>query len=598
MTDISLPTTRGLPRDAAGRTPFWRRRSVRAGVVFAVALLLRVPFQASYLVNWDAVNFALGLETFDLENHQPHPPGYLGYVLLGRFIHWVVGDPVVALTIISVIGGATATAWVYVLATRFTRERGALIAAALFGTSPLVWYYSEVALTYILEVALALPLVWLVLEARSRRSVRMLVTATVVLALIGLVRQTSLVLLGPLWLYAWLAFPRRVRVQTAALLAGLVLGWLVPLLVLAGGPLEYLRLSAQLAQLTGGRTWLGTGMGILQNVAIVGTGLLLGAHVATLALPLSVFRRARPDRLAKGHRRLLLVWGLPPLITYLFIHSGQLGYVLVILPIAIIWAARVFDAWIGTDARVVGVVAATLVAINVGGFVVLPEIAYATVTRSRLALPPSVETPRLFHRGIQQVSLPRSDAHWEGIIGWVQGLDPATTAVLAEPRDGGSFRHLSYYVPDYLVYGIGADRNGAFGHLFTGADRDIDYSVAALNRASPELRLPAYVETIAIPDPHLQTLLAESLDITRTTLANGAEVAVARVPAGTSVLFLGEHGDPIVTTWDRADSVVGDILPHEAPTVTTEWYCSHIASESATRHDLHPADIGAVRRAC
>lgn len=590
--------TRGIPRGDAVPTPLWRRRSFRAFLVFAVALLIRIPFQASYLVNWDAVNFALGVEAFNLENHQPHPPGYLGYVLLGRFMAWVVGDPVVALTIISVVAGAVATTWVYLLGTRIASDRAALIAAALFGTSPLVWYYSEVALTYILEVALALPLVWLALVARERRSVRSLVAATVLLALLGLVRQTSLVLLLPVWAFAWLRFPRRAKVQTGALLVGLVLAWLIPLLVVAGGPFDYLRLSSQLAQLTGGATWLGTGLGILQNLAIVGTGLVLGLHVAVLAVPLAMFGWARPEPLAREHRRLLLAWALPPLLVYLLVHSGQLGYVLVIVPIAIIWAARVFDVAVGASARLLTVVAAALVAINVGGFVVLPEIAYATVTRGSLALPPSVETPRLFERGIQQVSLPRSDAHWEGIIAWAQGLDPDSTAVLAEPRDGGSFRHLSYYLPDYLVYGVGSDRGGTSGHLFTGSDHEIDYSVAALQVASAQLRIPQGVETLAIPDPHLQELLEDTLDLERTQLPNGAEVAVADVPDQSSILFLGAEGDPVLTTWKRADSVVKRILPHEEPTVAMDWYCENVADRHSIDADLDPADVGQIQRAC
>ena len=45
------------------------------------------------LYNWDAVQFALALREFDVAKHQPHPPGYLLYVGLGRLLNASLGDP-------------------------------------------------------------------------------------------------------------------------------------------------------------------------------------------------------------------------------------------------------------------------------------------------------------------------------------------------------------------------------------------------------------------------------------------------------------------------------------------------------------------------
>jgi hypothetical protein len=522
--------------------PLWQRRSTRAFAVFAIAAIVRIPFQATYLVNWDSVNFALGLESFNLENHQPHPPGYLGYVLLGRFIDWFVGNPVAALTGISVVAGAAATMWVYILGTKMLSERAALIAAALFGTSPLVWYYSEVPLTYIVEVALALPFVLLVLEARKHHSAKYLALATVLLALMGAVRQTSLVLFLPLWIYGWWPFSRQVKTLGAALLGGLVALWLTPLLVLSGGISNYLLLSRQLAELTGGATWLGAGAGVIQNFAVVGMASVVGLHVALLALPLNAVTRSTSEPMAVEHRRLLLIWGLPPLLTYLFIHSGQLGYVLVLLPIGIFWAATVFSRVVPkTMALAAG---GLLVAVNSLGFFVLPEIAYASVSEGRVTLPDEMANRTLVKRGIQQVSIPRNDAHWESLIAWVEGFNPDTVAVLAEPRDGGSFRHLSFYLPRYLVFGLGTGQSEAMGHLFTSNGLDIDYNVDHLDDAADHLEFPTRVRTLLIPDPRLQELFEGVLDLEYSVLENGAMVAVAEIPWRSSLLFLGPDGDP------------------------------------------------------
>lgn len=544
-----FPITQGPSRtQPAARTeddlPFWHRRWVRAAGIFMVAVLVRIPFRASYLVNWDSVNFALGIETFDLASHQPHPPGYLGYVFLGRFIDWFVGDPVVALTGVSVVAGAAATTGVYLLATRFVAERAALIAAGLFGTSPLVWYYSEVPLTYIVEVALALPLILLALDARERRHSWSLYSAAALLAVMGAVRQTSLVLFLPLLVYAAMALPWKMRLRGAAILGTLVTVWLVPLVIMSGGPLNYLQLSSQLAGLTGGATWLGAGAGVLQNFIVVTLAIVLGMHVALLAIPLETLSKDSSPAIASDHRRFMMIWGLPALFTYLFIHSGQLGYVLVLLPIGIVWASNVFSTRLSAPTLRSAVAAGLLIVANGLGFFVLPEIAYGTVSEGRLDFPERMASDTLVQRGIQQVSLPRNDAHWETLLAWVDTFDSEDVVVLAEPRDGGSFRHLSFYLPEFLVYGLGTDKSGTFGHLFTSAENRTDYSVERLEEAKSILEFPDDVGTVLVLDPRLQDRLDGVLALQYETLETGAVVALAEIPLHSPIYFLGGSGAP------------------------------------------------------
>ena len=77
----------------------------RPGLPFdlAVSLLLalvtlasRWPYRARMLYNWDAVQFALALREFDIAKHQPHPPGYVLYVGLGRLVNATLADPTLA----------------------------------------------------------------------------------------------------------------------------------------------------------------------------------------------------------------------------------------------------------------------------------------------------------------------------------------------------------------------------------------------------------------------------------------------------------------------------------------------------------------------
>src|SRR5690606_32845817 len=102
-------------------------------VAFALALAflaLRLPFRSDFLVNWDAVQFALGTESFSLEHHQPHPPGYIGYVAAGWFLNLFTGNANTSLTLISAVSGAVAPALFYLLGLELLRSRWAALAGA------------------------------------------------------------------------------------------------------------------------------------------------------------------------------------------------------------------------------------------------------------------------------------------------------------------------------------------------------------------------------------------------------------------------------------------------------------------------------------
>src|SRR5205814_3263238 len=88
-----------------------RRRvlSVPAWVALALAgAVSRLPFVRATPINWDSVQFALGLEPFNLHSHQPPPPGYILYIALGRAINWLVGNPGLSLSLLSVLLSALA----------------------------------------------------------------------------------------------------------------------------------------------------------------------------------------------------------------------------------------------------------------------------------------------------------------------------------------------------------------------------------------------------------------------------------------------------------------------------------------------------------
>src|SRR3990172_5313679 len=188
----------------------WNRHDlVLALSLSALTLLSRWPYRARMLYNWDAVQFALALKEYDVAKHQPHPPGYILYVGLGRLLNSFLHDPTLSYVVLAMLASAAATLVVYVLAAALYDRLTAVTAASLLAVSPLFWFYGSVGLTYAGEALFAC-----VVASRPYRALRgserHLYLSAVALGLAGGMRQSILLLLFPLLLRSpssWVFFP-------------------------------------------------------------------------------------------------------------------------------------------------------------------------------------------------------------------------------------------------------------------------------------------------------------------------------------------------------------------------------------------------------
>ncbi|HDS29600.1 MAG TPA: hypothetical protein ENN67_01015 [Firmicutes bacterium] len=132
---------------------------IDAGLVIAV-VLTRILSASRYLHKWDSVQFALGLTDYDISRHQPHPPGYPGYIALAKIMKTFAGDDNLALVIVGVISAAVLAVAVHRLGHALLGLRGGITAGILTAFNPLLWYFSSIALAYISGVAIATLAVW------------------------------------------------------------------------------------------------------------------------------------------------------------------------------------------------------------------------------------------------------------------------------------------------------------------------------------------------------------------------------------------------------------------------------------------------------
>jgi hypothetical protein len=237
----------------------WSPAPIAAIAALAVVFLgFHFRFLPQSLEDLDSINFALGVRHYDVAEHQPHPPGYPMYILLGKAVRLASGSELRALTVLSILGG---TCGIFAIASLFGRidagnERawplaGALLAAA----SPLYWFTSTRPLSDVPGLAAAVAVQAFTLSASTRP---MLYGAAFCAGLASGLRSQVAWLTFPLVAFVFVNrfVPARtdgagapadrgagVRPQHALGLAAAlgtgVLLWAIPLVVLTGGPTRY-----------------------------------------------------------------------------------------------------------------------------------------------------------------------------------------------------------------------------------------------------------------------------------------------------------------------------------------------------------------------
>ena len=155
----------------------------------------RLPFCSQIMYHWDCVNFAMALEEFNLSKEQPHPPGYILYVYLGRLANLVVPDRVKVLILISVVSSALAVVALFYLGRAIFSRRVGVISALLLASSPLFWFYGEVSLPHPLDAFLITLSAWWLYRVMAGEH-RYVIPTAVWLAVAGCFRQQTMVLMA------------------------------------------------------------------------------------------------------------------------------------------------------------------------------------------------------------------------------------------------------------------------------------------------------------------------------------------------------------------------------------------------------------------
>jgi 4-amino-4-deoxy-L-arabinose transferase-like glycosyltransferase len=121
---------------------------IKAVLLFLAAFALYLFTHSPALDEIDAVQFAMGVRSFDLWHHQPHPPGYPLFIFLGwlgtKLFHTGTESSLYAVSALG--GGLFIAAWIAIIRVQFSERLAWWVAASLLIT-PIVWMTATKALT-------------------------------------------------------------------------------------------------------------------------------------------------------------------------------------------------------------------------------------------------------------------------------------------------------------------------------------------------------------------------------------------------------------------------------------------------------------------
>jgi hypothetical protein len=478
---------------------------LRLALLFLLGALSRLPFTSQILYHWDSVNFALALHHFDVAVDQPHIPGYILYVMLGRLVNYGVGDPQVTLVGISLVSSGLAVVALYILGrAMFSRETG-LMAALFLAASPLFWFYGEIALPHSLDTLVVILVVWMLYRVmqgcdplpgpppyrgrgeaardplsgpppergrgevgrdplpgperslpeaqrkgpphRGRGEVRLVLLAAVTLAIAGGLRPQTQVFLMPLALLAAWRLNRR-QVLLAVVAMGFVdLLWFVPLMWSVGGLFRYFKIfSAFAGRFNETSSVFSAGAaGLQRNLRKLAMYTLYAGGLAFIpAIGYGLLRARRMLGLLQRRRLwFLFLWMAPSVLYYTFVHMGQQGLVFVFLPALLLIGAESLRRLAGRRHAVQWGVTWGLVVLQATIFLAFPTYPLGGDRFKILTWQTIRQHDQYYQKRLEVVR---------------HEFPPDQTLII-----GTNWRHLEYYLSDYPLIRLSVTPEGELG---------------------------------------------------------------------------------------------------------------------------------------
>jgi hypothetical protein len=476
-------------------------------LLVTLTLGTRLPFRSALLVIGDSVNYAIGMEHFDVSEYRPHPPGTFLYITTAKAFAVLLGDANQSLIAAAILFSVGAVLFLYLLSRdMFSREVG-IVACLLFLFVPLFWYYGEIAMRHTGSACFAGAIAFLSYRAYSRSDNRLWVYLVAgVLGLSGGVAPDVFMFMFPLVaLSIFKSWPGWQVFWRAAGIFGVSLAsWFLPTIMLSGGFSSYSRVVEEQSRdyqtsysVLFGNSWF-KHLRMLKDLAlytIVGncfaSGYALAYGVITRKL---VWRGVRDRRF-----NFLAFWFLPPILYWAIVFFEVPGYVLAVLPaVYVAFGYMVVEL----TKRLVPVAKLKLaLALQIGiitsvhAYIFLCQPPQILANADGKPFPEKTWTQATLssiHGAFFQHTYSRIAAINQATETYVRGIrslpyNPNEVAILHFQRSPWVYGLDYYYLPDYSVYQL-EDYRDEVKRIRYGKSHELKYIVDRVIRLSPAVR--------------------------------------------------------------------------------------------------------------
>jgi hypothetical protein len=179
------------------------RQRLTFGIVTLICAATRFLALAKTLWDWDEALFCLGMRSYDVTAHHPHPPGFPVYIALGRIVRTVIPSDFRALQAVNLIAAMLVFPAIFVLARELRLPvMTATIAGALCAFFPNVWFFGGGAFSDIPSLVLVVFAVAFLFRGCRDANAYLIGAALLALAA-GIRPQNFLIGLAPGLLATW-----------------------------------------------------------------------------------------------------------------------------------------------------------------------------------------------------------------------------------------------------------------------------------------------------------------------------------------------------------------------------------------------------------
>jgi len=424
----------------------------------ALALLTALLFKASTLTTWDAVQFALALENYNVTIHQPHPPGYVSWVALLKTFSPMLDPNLASIIVNAVFEGFTAYL-IHCLLHRIlgVRRVFSLISALLWLVSPLSWYYRAVAENYASGTFFTMAIMYLTFSSMKSRDFGKALAASFLLGFSGGFRIEIPFFLLPVIAYTIISrFMRnrfslkRLFLAVALYVLGIML-WLIPQALLCGGFMDWLNLTLNQFTCSFSKSAIGT-VSVFHTIKRFVrslTILVCGNGFNILSIPIAIAYIAMDKKMFKYINEYVLWMMITVLIFLAFttlVHLGKSGYLLpatAILSVVLTY----FVTKILRNTRIILTIMMLALLVNclvfIGGSSEQEIIESSLLQRGILY---SIGIPHTFNE------IKNRDLAVQKLVEISQSFNPDNTVIIVlDPCYAVNWRRAMYYIPNHIV---------------------------------------------------------------------------------------------------------------------------------------------------